>query len=130
MLADEIPDAVVKLQCWGSLNSRMLATYAHLSQNDVDRILLTRAGIEVEAPGQTDLRPQQCPHCGARNTPIARFCEICGAGMDADAVREREEIGTELMGRFEDAEDAPEWLRKIVRAEILAERERARGNSP
>lgn len=130
MIVDEVPDSIVKMQCWGDLNSRMLAAYAHIAPKDIDRILLGRAGIEVEEHGQTDLQPQQCPHCGTRNGPIDNFCRECGAGLNVEAVREKEEVAAGIMERFEEAEDAPEWLRKLVRAEVWAERERGRRNSP
>ena len=85
MTADEIPDSVIKLQAWGSLSTNMLGTYAHLTNTNTDRILLTRAGVltkeETERKNEDALKPRQCPHCGEINVPTATFCIQCGLGL-------------------------------------------------
>jgi len=86
MIADGIPDSIVKKQAWGSLTSNMLATYAHLTDTDVDKILLTRAGIiTIETNKDESLKSRQCPHCGKINLPTSHFCDECGTGLTAEA---------------------------------------------
>lgn len=82
MMADEIPESVIKMQAWGSMKSNMLATYAHITNKDIDRILLTRAGIitnDKDAPDE--LRPRQCPTCGKVHGPTTKFCDECGTSL-------------------------------------------------
>lgn len=87
MIADGIPDSIVKKQAWGSLSSNMLATYAHLTDVDVDKILLTRAGIITdELKKDESLKPRQCPHCGKVHTPTTRFCDDCGTSLTEEAL--------------------------------------------
>ncbi len=82
MIADEIPESIVKTQGWGSVNSRMLGTYTHLSNADVDRVLLTRAGItSPETKKDDSLKPRQCSHCGKVHPPTRKFCDECGTPL-------------------------------------------------
>lgn len=92
MQREEIPDSVIKLQAWGSVRSNMLATYSHLVNNDVDRILLTRAGIvtEMEKENDDSLKSRQCPNCGKIHTPTTKFCDDCGTGLTKEAKDERQ----------------------------------------
>ena len=80
MSRDQIPDNIIKLQAWGSQSTNMLATYSHLVNTDVDKILLTRAGIITDDEKQQDesLKPRQCSHCGKVHTPTTKFCDDCG----------------------------------------------------
>jgi len=57
----------------------MLATYAHLSDADIDRVLLAKAGIKTpEKKVEVGVRPRQCPGCGKINTATDLYCSICG----------------------------------------------------
>lgn len=93
MIADGIPDSIVKKQAWGDLRSNQLATYAHLTDTDVDRILLTRAGI-ITADEKKDesLKSRQCPHCGKIHTPTTKFCDECGTPLTKDAEKARDDL--------------------------------------
>lgn len=97
LIVDEVPDSIVKMQCWGDISSRMLACYAHIAPKDIDRILLTRAGIEIEdADTDTSLKARQCPNCGIPNPPTFRFCHQCGHGLTDEAKAEVGDAETEL----------------------------------
>jgi integrase/recombinase XerD len=93
MLSDEIPESVIKLQHWGSLSTNMLATYAHLSTTQTDRVLLRHAGLEENAPaGDTSMRPVKCLHCGTLNEPTHEYCRKCGEPLTEEAkTRRRQE---------------------------------------
>jgi hypothetical protein len=88
MIADEIPQSVVMLQAWGNLSSKMMSTYTHLQNADIDRILLTRAGVVTEDIKRDDtiLKPRQCPNCGKVHTPTTRFCDECGTALTGEAI--------------------------------------------
>lgn len=107
MVSDEVPDSIIKLQAWGDISSRMLATYAHISQKDMDRILLSRAGIVVEdVATDASLKARQCQICGTANTPTDRFCRQCGNALSADAVLERDDEIAFIESQFPDMSDA------------------------
>src|SRR5208283_3152601 len=110
MIADEIPESVVKMTAWGSLKSDMLATYAHLSNADVDRILLQRAGLKMEAKEAHDgIKPLQCTHCGGINRHTAKFCETCGLPLT-------EEARASLQTATEKVEDDPRFMKAFKAA--------------
>lgn len=86
MIADEVPETIVKKIGWGSVRSNMLATYAHLSDGDVDRILLAKAGIKTpEKRAEVGVRPRQCAGCGKINASTDRYCSVCGKSLTKEA---------------------------------------------
>lgn len=86
LIADEVQESVVKLQAWGSVNSRMMETYLHLSNAQVDRVLLSKAGIMTAETRKDDiLKPRRCSHCGKSHTPTSNFCDVCGTGLTEEA---------------------------------------------
>jgi len=85
------------MQAWGNINSRMLGTYAHLSNADMDRVLLSRAGITTKEPKKDDaLKPRQCSHCGEINSPTFSFCSQCGRPLTDSARHDVENTGDTL----------------------------------
>jgi hypothetical protein len=86
MIADEVPETIVKKVAWGSVRSNMLATYAHLSDADVDRVLLAKAGIKTpEKKAEVGVRARQCTNCGKINASTDKFCSICGTPLTSAA---------------------------------------------
>lgn len=97
MMNDEIPESVIKMQAWGSLKSNMLATYAHMTNKDIDRILLTKAGIITNGTEKEDqLRPRQCSNCGKVFGPTTKFCDECGTALSEEAKATKEAVSTSL----------------------------------
>jgi integrase/ribosomal protein L37E len=123
LIADEVPESIVKMQGWGSVNSRMLGTYTHLSNIDMDRVLLSRAGITTEEIKKDEsLKPPQCTHCGKVNLVTAKFCDECGTPL-TDDVRQYLETKTraiENSPRFE-----PDIEKIMARVSELEERLKA-----
>ncbi|HNX17569.1 MAG TPA: site-specific integrase [Methanoregula sp.] len=93
MVAQEIPESVIKLQAWGNIATPMMATYTHLSNDRVDDILLGKAGIKrVGRPKGPSMKPVQCPHCSTVNVPGAQFCYRCGRSLTEEAESEEDEV--------------------------------------
>lgn len=93
MLNDEIPESVIKMQAWGSLKSNMLATYGHMTNKDIDRILLTKAGIVTNGTDKEDgMRPRQCTYCGKVHGPTTKFCDECGTPLTKEAEKARNDL--------------------------------------
>lgn len=107
MAAQKIPESVIKLQAWGSLSTPMMATYAHLTNDQVDDILLETAGVKrVGRPKGPTTKPVQCPNCQTVNVPGAQYCFRCGRSLTEEAESE-----IEMVRRF--ARD-PEKLRLLA----------------
>lgn len=111
MLEQEIPESVIKLQHWGSLNTPMLGTYGHITNKAIDDALLSRAGIIRKEKKEPQFKPGICPECGAVNKPTAKYCENCGHGVNESAEVSRRRARREIM-------DDPEIIRAIVREEM------------
>jgi integrase len=93
MISEKIPESVVKLQAWGSLSTPMLATYAHVSNDQQDDILLASAGVKrVGRPAGPTIKPAQCGHCQTINVPGSSFCRTCGRSLTEKAESEVDQI--------------------------------------
>ena len=46
MVTQKIPESVIKLQAWGNIATPMMATYTHLSNDQMDDVLLEAAGVK------------------------------------------------------------------------------------
>jgi len=116
MQDEEIPDSVIKLQAWGHQRTNQLATYSHIGNKSVDRILLTRAGIitDTEKTKEESLNPRQCPHCGKVHTPTTRFCDECGTPLTGQAKQSQRDIMTVIDEKEYTAEDIDKAM-KILR---------------
>lgn len=88
LLQQGVSESIIKLMMWGSVDSRMLINYAHLTGADIDREICNLYGIEIsttQVSGDT-LVPRICPHCKEINSPVSSFCHICGHWLDDDKI--------------------------------------------
>ncbi len=90
-------------------DSRMAATYVHLSGRNVDNALFKLNGIKTEDEVNREERPlrvQQCERCRVSNPPTNRFCSRCGSPLDirtALEVQREQDTTDQIMNRlFED----------------------------
>jgi integrase/recombinase XerD len=79
-------------------DSRMAATYVHLSGRNVDNALFKLNGIKTEDEVNEEERPlkaSQCERCHEINSPTNRFCSKCGSPLDVrTALEVQKEQGT------------------------------------
>ncbi|MDG6251707.1 site-specific integrase, partial [Methanocalculus sp.] len=86
LIKDGVSESVIKLMMWGTINTPMFQTYAHLAGKDIDIEMLRSYGIattEEDAP--TRLEPRQCKNCHTINAPTSSFCSTCGFSLTEDA---------------------------------------------
>jgi len=89
----------------------MMGTYTHLSNADIDRVMLTRAGITtIETKKDESLKPLQCSHCGKVHEPTAKFCIECGTPL----TKEAKKVQSEVIAEFEEEDYTPEDIRKAI----------------
>lgn len=75
-----LPLEMCKLYGW-SPNSKMPATYAHLSGIDIDgKLEVMNAGKPLVPPRSEFVAPT-CPRCGERSSPGLRYCGKCGTTL-------------------------------------------------
>jgi integrase len=68
--------------------SKEAATYVHLSGRDTDNAILTLHGLKEEETERDTFTPIECPRCGIKNEPGARFCSGCSLGLDEQSMME------------------------------------------
>jgi site-specific recombinase XerD len=82
---------------WGNQSTKMLATYAHIANVEIDAELSQLYGIEPEdSHGKHALYPRQCPHCAAINSPTSNYCASCGVPLTPEAKVTIDELTTEI----------------------------------
>jgi len=97
MQRKHVPEQTIKTIAWANQRTKMLATYSHLCDADVDRDLFTMYGItDVVESELSVMDPRQCIHCGKVNSPTANYCEICGLPLTPDATVTTEQLAVEL----------------------------------
>jgi len=94
MVQEGVSESVIKLIMWGSVHSKMLHTYAHLTGKDIERELRRVYGIEdhEDEKQKAVLEPHVCPHCHMIMPPAAEYCAICGESLRGDKPATEEEI--------------------------------------
>jgi site-specific recombinase XerD len=82
---------------WGNQSTKMLATYAHLFNGDIDAELSELNGIKPEhTPEDPVLNPRQCPRCAVINAPTANYCASCGVPLTPEAKVTIDELTVEI----------------------------------
>jgi len=92
LLQQGMNESAVKMMMWGSINSDMFQSYAHLAGADVDKAVLELHGIMQKKTKEKDhsLEARECPRCHAIAGPTQRFCGICAEPLDEEAQKKKE----------------------------------------
>jgi len=92
-LANVLTEAQLKQLFGWVQDSRMAATYVHLSGRDVDNALLKLHGMKVDAEGgEEKFTVIVCPRCGNKNSPTSKFCNACGLCLDLETALKIDEV--------------------------------------
>jgi integrase/recombinase XerD len=101
LIKEGVSESVIKLMMWGSLNTNMFQTYAHLTGSDIDNEILRTYGITENETGEAikekRLEPIQCQHCRHINAPMAGFCNLCGRSLTEEAVDSEDDIHESIL---------------------------------
>lgn len=89
-------ESYIKMVCWGSLRTDMMATYLHLTDKDIDKEFYMMEGLvspeELEDDRAKGLNPVQCPRCASINAGTSKFCRSCGLELTSEAIAEKKEL--------------------------------------
>lgn len=80
-------ETLAKKAFWGNQTTKMIDTYAHLVDEDVDNAFAALAGVELPKNDRASESPEpvQCPNCHLVMPPGSRFCGRCGMTLTAEA---------------------------------------------
>jgi site-specific recombinase XerD/ribosomal protein L40E len=108
-LANVLTEAQMKEYLGWVGDSRMAATYVHLSGRNIDNALLKLNGIKTEEEVNQEehtLKIRECARCNEVNPPTNRFCSKCGSPLDVKTaleIQKEQESTDEIMNHlFED----------------------------
>ena len=94
-----VSDSVICKMAWGNLDTNMLQTYCHLTDDDSDNEVLAMYGMKRNPPPGSDaMHPHECARCQTINAPTAAFCVRCGLPVSAEAVLGIEELKAVIEG--------------------------------
>jgi len=94
LIQQGVNESVIKLMMWGSIDSKMFSTYAHLTGNDIDREINKLYGISNDELKATVNRvePRICPRCKEVHGPCTKYCHNCGHSLDDDTLDEDDDL--------------------------------------
>lgn len=80
MIQQNYQESIIKKMMWGNINSTQFKVYVKLSESDIDKELLLKAGIEDinEQKKENPLKSRPCGNCHAINGPDSNYCYKCG----------------------------------------------------
>jgi len=97
LIKDGVSESVIKLMMWGTINTSMFQTYAHLAGKDIDSEMLRSYGIATaDEDKPTRLEPRQCKNCHTINAPTSSYCSICGLSLTEDAAASMEDAKQDI----------------------------------
>lgn len=89
--ANKLTEQQLKVYFGWTGDSRMAATYVHLSGRDIDNAVMAAYGKSVPELKEPLLKEKICPKCRSPNSTDSFHCARCGSSLDiATAVREQE----------------------------------------
>lgn len=94
LIQQGVPDSVIKMMLWGSVNAGSFSTYAHLAGTDVDREICKLYGIKPAHTNEKEkaVQPKICPYCHEICGPVSRFCSACGQVLTDDEINSDDEL--------------------------------------
>ena len=97
LMRQKVREYTIREIGWGNQTTKMLATYGHLVNSDIDEEISELNGIKPEhAPDNPILNPRQCPRCAVINAPTANYCMSCGVPLTPEAKVTIDELTTEI----------------------------------
>ena len=97
MIRHGIHETVVKKVLWGNPASKMLGTYGHLTDVDIDDAMLASAGVRPRVrTTSTAMDARECRRCLSVNPPTADLCWRCGSPLTEEVASTLEELRREI----------------------------------
>lgn len=93
VLANHLTEAQLKQHFGWVQDSKMAATYVHLSGREVDDTLLKLQGVRTEeGKKESEFKVITCPRCDEKNSPTSKFCSRCAAPFDLKIATKIDEV--------------------------------------
>lgn len=88
-LRSGMQETLAKRAFWGNTNTKMLQTYEHLVESDIDDAFASMAGIEIDNTKKNAVpEPIACEGCYKVMPPGSLFCGRCGMPLTRQAIKD------------------------------------------
>lgn len=95
--------------------SKEAATYVHLSGRDMDQAILKLHGLAEEEKEEDKFKIIECPRCGIKNDPGAKFCSQCSLGLEIKAVMDYERASKETLQNIDNSDNLKNILDVLIK---------------
>lgn len=95
LIQQGVSESIIKLMMWGTINSQMFATYAHLTGKDIDREFFDLYGIseeQQERRKEKTLEPKICSYCNEICSPTSKYCSTCGQLLGSSMIKNDKQL--------------------------------------
>lgn len=109
-------------------DSKMAATYVHLSGRDIDNALLQIHGIKPsEDSGKPKLTVKTCPRCRASNPMDSSYCTRCGSALDIATALMQEKYMNKMKDEVEESIIDDKHMEDIAHRYFMRKRKERKG---
>lgn len=121
-LSDVLSDQQLKLRQGWVKDSKVLGTYSHLTNQNVNNAMLSYYGIEAKKAKDNKLEVRLCPVCKHENSFENDLCQVCSQPLTIDAFKKMEQERVEREEKlFEQFKPSEKRIREIF-VEMYEER--------
>ncbi len=114
--ANRLTEQQLKMYFGWTGDSKMAATYVHLSGRDIDNAILQAHGMKPkDNSNETKMKIRRCPRCRTDNPLDAMYCVKCGGAMEIDIAYEEEQMRSRASRMGREYVRQPDIKRKVVR---------------
>ncbi len=117
--ANKLTEQQLKVYFGWTGDSRMAATYVHLSGRDVDNAMKQANGIKVENRTETTLKSKNCQRCQLQNELDSKYCNRCGLPLDEKLLVETQNKEDTMKQAIAEALKDPKAIEEIVHTYLL-----------
>ncbi|MCL4363133.1 tyrosine-type recombinase/integrase [Candidatus Marsarchaeota archaeon] len=118
--ANKLTEQQLKVYFGWTGDSKMAATYVHLSGRDIDNAIIQAYGGKPDvAAEEVKLKVKICARCQFDNPVDAKYCNRCGSPLDISTAVLEERTSIEIRNSLMESIKDPKLLEEIVHQYLL-----------
>jgi site-specific recombinase XerD len=123
--ANKLTEQQLKVYFGWTGDSKMAATYVHLSGRDIDNAIIHAYGGKPDvAAEEVKLKVKVCARCQFDNPVDAKYCNRCGSPLDISTAVLEEKTSIEIRNSLMESIKDPKLLEEIVHQYLLEKKKK------
>ena len=123
--ANKLTEQQLKVYFGWTGDSKMAATYVHLSGRDIDNAIIHAYGGKPDvAVEEVKLKVKVCARCQFDNPVDAKYCNRCGSPLDISTAVLEEKTSIEIRNSLMESIKDPKLLEEIVHQYLLEKKKK------